>query len=146
LFIITEESAMTYTLRLLSLECVQSQELDGDEAYLTLNGDKVWSAGRARMSHDLAHAHRCNLVDFASGRLQTDEGWVAILTSRRDPFVFARLSGEAALQLWDDDRLTRDDLLGETPISETDIGRGPISVLFTRDGASYRLTYQVDGE
>ena len=137
---------MTYTLQLVSLECVQAQELNGDEAYLTLNGDKIWSADREKMSADLSHAHRCSTVDFASGRLLTNEGWIALLTSKRDAFRFSGLSGVAVLQLWDDDTLSRDDLLGETPISETDIGRGQISVVFTRDGARYRLTYQVDGE
>jgi hypothetical protein len=30
-----------YTLRLLGLECLQAQELDGDETYLTLNDQRI---------------------------------------------------------------------------------------------------------
>jgi hypothetical protein len=135
---------MAYTLRLLTLECIQAQEIDGDEAYLTMNGRKVWSVGRDRMSQDLSHAHRCSEVDFAGGRKLTHEGWITMSPFDPGEFIFGGLSGTMVVQLWDDDRLTRDDLLGETPISEADIGHGHISVLFTRDGARYRLTYQVD--
>jgi hypothetical protein len=141
---VNKELAMPYTLRLLTLECIQAQELDGDEAYITLNGRKVWSAGRDKMSHDLSHAHRCSEVDFAGGRKLTHEGWISISPFDPGAFIVTGLSGGTVLQLWDDDLLTRDDLLGETPISEADIGHGHIRVVFTRDGARYRLTYQVD--
>lgn len=137
---------MPYTLRLLSLECMQAQELDGDEAYLTLNGQKVWSAGRDKMSQDITHPQRCSEVNFVDGRKRTHEGWIDMAEDETGTSVFSELSGQVLLQLWDDDLLTSDDLLGETPISETDIGRGNISVMFTRDGARYRMTYQVDGE
>jgi len=123
---------------------MQSQEIGGDEAYLTLDGHKVWEAGRDKMSHDLSHAHCCGEVDFESGRLLTQDGWVNMESFDPNAYVFPGLSGTKVVQLWDDDLLTRDDLLGETPISEADIGHGHISVLFTRDGARYRLTYQVD--
>jgi hypothetical protein len=135
---------MAYTLRLLALECQQAQEFDGDEAYLTLNGKLVWSAGRDKMSHDLSHPHLCSEVDFVGGRKRTHDGWASISPFDPGAYIFTGLSGTAVVKLWDDDLLTSDDLLGETPISETDIGRGHISVLFTRDGARYRLTYQVD--
>lgn len=135
---------MAYTLRLLTLECMQAQELDGDEAYLTLDGRKVWAAGREKMSYDLAHPHRCSEVDFAGGRLLTHEGWISMSPFDPGTFIFTGLSNTTVVQLWDDELLTRDDLLGETPISEADIGHGHISVLFTREGARYRLTYQVD--
>lgn len=135
---------MAYTLRLVKLECTQSQEVGGDEAYLTLDGDKIWEAGRDKMSHDLSHANRSSEVDFENGRLLTHEGWVGMSVFDPNAYIFSGLSGTKVVQLWDDDLLTSDDLLGETPISEADIGRGNISVLFTRDGARYRLTYQVD--
>jgi hypothetical protein len=137
---------MPYTLRLLTLECERAQEFDGDEAYLTLNGRKIWSAGSDKMSSDLSHPHRCSQVDFAGGRKLTNEGWVNLPSDASYTSVFSGLSGQAVLKLWDDDRLSPDDLLGETMISETDIGRGHIAVMFLREGGRYRLTYQVDEE
>ena len=135
---------MAYTLRLVSLECVQSQEVGGDDAYLTLDGNKVWDSGHEKMSHDPSHANHFSEIDFAGGRLRTLEGWVSMSSFDPNAFIFSGLSGHKVVQLWDHDILTSDDLLGETPISEVDIGHGHISVLFTRDGARYRLTYQVD--
>jgi hypothetical protein len=144
--VLKKDGAMAYTFRLLRLECTQSQEIGGDEAYLTLDGRKIWEAGRDKMSHDLSHAHRCSEVDFEKGRLLTHEGWVGMAAFDPSAYAFSGLSGTKVVQLWDADLLTSDDLLGETPISEADIGHGHISVLFTRDGAHYRLTYQVDQE
>ncbi len=132
---------MAYSLQLLALECMQPQELDGDETYLTLDGRQVWSAGEYRMSRTLAAANRCSQVDFAAGRVLTRDGWVDV---EQEPMVFPGLAGQVMAQLWDSDSLTSDDLLGETPISETDSGRGKISVQFTRDGGIYRLTYAVN--
>lgn len=134
---------MSYTLRLLSLECMQAQELDGDETYLMLDGRQVWSAGDYKMSSTLTTADRCSVVDFAAGRVLTRSGWIDV---EQAALVFPGLAGEVLLQLWDSDALTTDDLLGEAPISETDIGRGEISVLFTRDGGRYRLTYTCELE
>ena len=42
------------------------------------------------------------------------------------------------------DVLTQDDLLGQTPIDASQASGGHISVIFQRDGAHYRLTYQVE--
>lgn len=135
---------MAYTLRLIRLECIQAQEFDGDEAYLTLDGRQIWAAGRVKMNQTLSRPHQCSEVDFASGQLLMAEGWVPMPSSADESFTFSGLEGETILRLWDSDRLTSDDLLGETPIAERDSGRGHISVLFTRDGARYRLTYEVE--
>lgn len=134
---------MSYTLRLLSLECMQAQELDGDEVYLTVDGRQVWSAGRYKMSSVLTAVDRCRQVDFAGARVLTREGWVSV---EQAALVFPGLAEDVMVQLWEGDTLTSDDMLGETPISENDIGRGEISVLFTGDGANYRLTYRVEAE
>jgi hypothetical protein len=132
---------MSYTLRLLSLECMQAQELDGDEVYLTVDGTRVWSAGRYKMSSVLTTDDRCSQIDFAAGRVLTHVGWADV---EQEPLVFTRQAEPTVVQLWERDTLTSDDKLGETPISESDSGRGEISVLFTGDGGSYRLTYQVE--
>lgn len=34
---------MQYTLRLFALQCVEHQENDGDEVYLKLNGETIFS-------------------------------------------------------------------------------------------------------
>lgn len=137
---------MTYTLRLLGLECLQAQEFDGDEAYLTLDGVSIWEASSIKMSADLSKKASVSQVDFVEGRALTAEGWTALPDFKPQNAVLSGLSGQVMVQLWEADLLSSDDLLGETPISEVDSGGGTISVFFTNDGANYRLTYRVDDE
>lgn len=135
---------MTYTLRLLSLECVTPQEVDGDETYLTLDERRIWVAEPDKMSHPHSFDKGVSLFDFAEGRKKTDAGWAAIGGFQPEWAVFSGLSGRSMLQLWDADTFTPDDLLGETPIDETQASGGAISVVFQRQGAHYRLTYKVE--
>ena len=135
---------MTYTIKLISLECFKAEEIDGDEVYLKLNGAKVWEASPDKMT-PLAVAHdSVRHYDFAGGRKQTGEGWIPLMPYNPDLFVFKEQLGPAVLQVWDADTLTSDDLLGQTPIDETQGGGGNISVVFQRLGAHYRLTYKVE--
>lgn len=135
-----------YTLRLLSLECLQAQELDGDEAYLTLNDQRIWAAAPDKMLGTPNQPMHVSHYDFAAGRKLTRDGWVAIDAFQPERFIFTGLRGQAMLRLWDADILTSDDMLGETPISARDGAHGHIAVMFTREGAQYRLSYAVDVE
>lgn len=136
-----------YTLSLLRLECLCPQERDGDEPYLTLDHERLWHTPRGRHMH--AHPERESYftrVDFASGRMLTAAGWVALPGADAGGLRRSGLSGLHTLHLFEADTLSRDDALGVTPVSFEDAGRGEIQVLFRRSGAEYLLVYQVDPE
>jgi hypothetical protein len=134
----------TYTLRLIDLQCFESQETDGDEIYITLNDVKRWEARPDVMCQVLDNPHKVSEYDFAGGRKRTREGWLLLAPYDPGQFVIKGLTGTTVLKLWDADRLTRDDLLGQAPISAADAEGGSISVVFDADGARYRLTYRVE--
>lgn len=137
---------MAYTIRLLGLECLMSQEIDGDEIYLKLNGAQVWEAQPDKMSHLLDQNVSVSAFDFATGQKLTGKGWVLMPAYKPDQFILSGLNGDSVLQIWDADMLTSDDLLGQTPIDASQASGGKISVVFQRIGAHYRLTYQVELE
>ncbi len=137
---------MSYTIHLLELECFKAQELDGDELYIRLNGNKVWESHPDKMSHILDRSVSVSHFDFAEGRKLTERGWLLLPSYQPDHYVFSGNQGEAVLQLWEADSLTRDDLFGQAPIDASQASGGKISVVFQRLGAHYRLTYKVEAE
>ncbi|MBW4439345.1 MAG: hypothetical protein KME04_19545 [Pleurocapsa minor GSE-CHR-MK-17-07R] len=135
----------TYTLRILRLQCMQSQELDGDEPYLLMGDQVLWTVPEGtHMHHHPGNDNQFSIVDFAAGRVMEVNGWQEHQDFVRGHFVFAGLSGQHTITLMEADRLTSDDVLGRTPISERDMGRGEIQVEFAGDGARYLLVYRVD--
>jgi hypothetical protein len=134
-----------YTLRLLWLECVQAQELDGDEIYLKLGDLLVWKAHPLKM-HDTPQTDKqIRAADFENGRVLGREDWRDMDDFQASQFTIPIMAGEHVLYLWEQDVLTSDDRLGETPISIRDESHGDIMVTFNRDGARYQLKYRVDG-
>mgnify|MGYP000113433595 CR=1 FL=1 len=134
-----------YTLRLIWLECMQVQELDGDEIYLALGDRLVWKAAPLKLHDKPQNATQIRAFDFENGRQLTHDGWQAMAAFQESQFMIPIISGEHVLRLWEADVLTSDDLLGETPISVRDDHHGEIMVMFNRDGAHYQLRYRVDG-
>ncbi len=135
---------MTYTIKLIGLECFKAEEIDGDEVYIKLNGAKVWEASPGKMVPTPEHGEEVSHYDFAGGRKHTSEGWELLMPYNPDNFVFKDLTGDSVVQLWDADVLTSDDLFGQTPVDESQASGGNISVIFQRLGAHYRLTYKVE--
>jgi len=135
---------MAYTIKLIRLECFEAQEIGGDEIYIKLNGEKVWEAAPDKMSAQSNHEGWVSQYDFAGGRKQTRLGWLPLTPYNAELFVFRNEEGGATLQLWDADRLTRDDLIGEATIDESQATGGNISVVMQGSGAHYRLTYRVE--
>jgi hypothetical protein len=139
--------AGAFTLKILRLQCVQAQELGGDEPYLLMGDTVLWSVPDGQhMHHWPTQDNQFSAVDFSKGRVLDADGWQTVPDFPEGNFVFSGLSGTHAITLMEADRLTRDDLLGRTPVSEKDMGRGDIQVEFARDGAKYLLTYRVDAE
>jgi hypothetical protein len=141
---VEKDFAMAYTIRLVGLECFKPQEIDGDEIYVTLNGEKVWEARPDTMNSVLERDENVSHFDFAEGRKLTSDGWVSMPGFQPEQVTFALDVGAAALELWDADLLTRDDLLGEAGIDAGQASGGSISLVFQRLGAHYRLTYRVE--
>ena len=135
---------MAYVIKLIGLECFTAEEIDGDEIYVKLNGTKVWQAHPDKMTHVPKDDHHVNQYDFVKGLKHTHAGWIPMMPYNPDEFVYKDQSGRSVLQLWDADVLTSDDLLGETPIDQSQASGGNISVVFRRAGAHYRLTYKVE--
>ena len=136
---------MAYTIHVVALECLKSEEVDGDEIYLKCNGAKFWECAPDKMCAVVDHADFVNHYDFVERRKHTGQGWVALPPSFTPASVSVRVaSGGATVQLWEADLLSDDDLLGQTPIDETQASGGNISVVFQRHGAHYRLTYRVE--
>jgi hypothetical protein len=135
---------MTYTIKLVGLECFRAEEVDGDEVYIKVNGAKVWEATPDKMLPVPEFEGIVSHYDFAGARKHTHDGWIPLMPYVPGHFVFKNQTGDSVLQLWDADVMTSDDLLGQTPIDETQASGGNISVVFQRLGAHYRLTYKVE--
>jgi hypothetical protein len=133
-----------YTLHILGLQCFEAQEANGDEVVITVNDVKQWEAKPEVMSHVLNNDRKVSHYDFAGGRKLTREGWLLMTPYNPGQFVIKGLTGTTVLKLWEEDRLTRDDLIGQAPISAADAAGGSISVVFEAHGARYRLTYRVE--
>lgn len=137
---------MTYLIRIVALECLMSEEIDGDEIYIKLNGVPIWEAQPDKMSHLLDQAVSVSSFDFSTGQKLTSKGWVLMPAYKPEQFILKGLTGDSVIQIWDADNLTSDDLLGQTPVDASQASGGKISVVFQRLGAHYRLTYQVEVE
>jgi hypothetical protein len=137
---------MSYTVRLISLKCITSQEDDGDEVYLTLNGEKIWSVtGDYKMRDTRQHKHHIREVDFVDGRYLVRDGWESIADFQAEAYTIGGLSGPSHLDVWDADQFSRDDHFGKLTFSENEIGHGHISGVAANAGAHYVLVYEVIG-
>jgi hypothetical protein len=135
----------TFTIALLNLECQGAQEIDGDEIYLTAENRVLWRAAPDKMHHLPDMTDQVIEFDFAGGRKRTKDSWQPMMPYNPGDFILPNCDGVVLIQIWDADTITRDDLLGETPIDISQATGGAISVVFQRDGGHYRLTYRVDG-
>ncbi len=138
---------MGYTLRLLSLKCIQAQEADGDEIYAKLNGEIIfsWSRLGLKFYSAIKTEKHTNDFDFQSCQYATSTGVAATTAYAPEDFEFADLEGEQIFELWesDEEEFLRgdDDFLGEVVISESTLGEQ--TVKFTLEGADYELRFIV---
>lgn len=104
-------------LKLLELRCFESEDSGGDEAYITVDGDKVWS------------------ID------EIENGETASLRSV-NPIPFG---GSVDVELWDKDTgiFDSDDHLGKATVSDDLVGEDEQEFRFDKDGANYLMIYAV---
>lgn len=142
----------TYSLHLILLECLEGQELDGDEPYIKLNGDTIWTWQQAgRKMHDtLGSKAWTNAFDFRTGKFRTLQGWEASEGYKPGDFDFTQLSGEVKLELWeaDEHEILRgdDDFLGEIQLSIDNARLGEQVVVFNQSDAMYQLTFRLSAD
>lgn len=138
---------MTYTISLLSLQCLVSQEDDGDEIYLTLDDQKIWSVPVRYTMHERPNRpHHIKEINFVAGSFLTQQGWQPMPDFEPTDYMFAGRTGNSEIQVWDHDRFTSDDYFGHMIVSEQDAGRGHITGVAANDAAHYVLTYEVVAE
>lgn len=104
-------------LKLLELRCNESEDSGGDEAYITVEGKKVWSTE--------------NIEDGESVSLRSVKA--------------IGFEDEVTVALWDEDSglFDSDDNLGEFVVSEDLEGEDEQEYNFKGDGADYLLIYKV---
>ncbi len=111
----------TYRLRLLRLECHETEDWRTDEIYIVVNGSILWAP------HDMREGHSENLSDI--------------------PEIEFR--GHAVIKLYDQDTHIfgdDDDFLGSHTVSPLDADGTTKRAYFTGDGANYMIEYEVTRE
>ncbi len=142
----------SYTLNLILLECLQAQEFDGDEPYLKLNGESIWSWDLVgRKMHDTLNAKAwTNAFDFRTGKFRTLEGWEASANYDPGQFDFNGLTGKTSVELWeaDEHEVLRgdDDFLGEMILTIDNARMGEQVAVFNQSDAMYQLTFRLTAE
>jgi hypothetical protein len=129
-----------YSVQLLSLRCLESQELNGDEIELKFNDQTIWSSGNMKMHPRPTSAQQIKQFDFATGKVYGRNGWAFATPFTTSAFTFYNLVNETRFELWEQDT---HETLAKSPVSARDAGHGNISIVFARDGARYILTYRV---
>lgn len=139
----------TYTLSLMMIECLEGQEFDGDEPYLLLNGERIWSWEQmGRKMHDSLNSPAwTNAFDFRTGKFRTLEGWQQSENYTSGDFDIAGLSGETRLELWESDEgeILRgdDDFLGELILNIDHVRLGEQIIVFNQSSAMYQITFRL---
>jgi hypothetical protein len=144
-------SAAQYTLQLILLECLEGQELDGDEPYIKLNNERIWGWDKVgRKMHDSLNSNAwTNAFDFRTGKFRTLDGWEAS-SYEAGAFEYTGLSGETRVELWeaDEHEVLRgdDDFLGEIVLTIDNTRMGEQVVVFNQNNAMYQLTFRLVAE
>ena len=104
-------------LKLLELRCTETEDVGKDEAYLTVDGKKVW-ATNGISSGETVSLRSVAAIDFAK---------------------------KAEVALWDEDTglFDSDDNLGKFTVTEKLAGQDEQEHRFQQDGADYLLIYKV---
>lgn len=100
-------------LKLLDIRCIKNQEVGGDEPYLKVRNNKVWS-------HD----------DMKAGMM------ISLRSLPAYPF-----NDFIDVTLMEKD--FRDDCLGSASVTIDEVGHGQREINFTEEGAHYQLIYEV---
>ncbi|MEO0560644.1 MAG: WD40 repeat domain-containing protein [Chloroflexota bacterium] len=136
-----------HTLQLLAIECKQAQERDGDETFIRLDGQTIWSIERAgrKMHHNPTRPKEVSTFDFQTCKMLGKDGWQETDNFRPSDFRLQGLTGPVSLEVWEEDNFLRggNDYLGTIRISPAKAGQGPQEAVIYTDGANYVVTYEI---
>lgn len=136
-----------HTLKLISITCQQAQERDGDETYLRVDGQTVWSVLRVgrKMQNPPTRLNEIETFDFSECKMLGKNGWQTTTEYSPDDFEFSGLTGPVTVELWEADSFLRggDDYLGKVIISPAQSGQGILKAVFYADNTSYVFAYEM---
>jgi hypothetical protein len=101
-------------LKLLDIRCLKCGEIGGEEPYLKVRGNKVWSYNGMKAG-------------------------MTISLRQLAPIAFKE---EATVELMEKDRF-RDDRLGNATVTSDALGQGQQEINFDETGSHYQLIYEV---
>jgi uncharacterized tellurite resistance protein B-like protein len=102
-------------LHLIDIRCVKQQEMGGDEPYLMVRKNKVW----------------------------THEGMKSGMTVSLRSLPVVSFTDNIDITLMEKERFGRDDVLGGGAITADQVGKGEQQFEFTEKGCHYQLVYEV---
>lgn len=108
-------------IKLISVQCTTPDEIDKDEMYLKMNGEKIWPEGERYHRVDTGDIEEVNL------EMEVSEGWNEI-------------------EVWDFDFISKNDLLGAFKFKvDTEAGEYSTSMtlLEKNSTASYMLSWEI---
>lgn len=143
----TAKPNQRYTLQFISLTCLHAQEGDGDEVYIRLDGQTVWSIedSNHKMHH---HANRLPLVDhvdFETLQIRQANKLLPLTHHTANDFLFGGMTGVVEIELWEADAFLRggDDFFGSVKVMPNQVYEQIIKVPFEALGARYLFCYKV---
>jgi len=137
----------TFTLRLLSLRCIQAQEGDGDEIYLKLNSETIfsWDKIGRKFRNQIRNNKQTASFDFRKCRFSTGKGDQDTDAYTPDQFEFVDQTEPMTFELWESDAneflLGGDDNLGQLVVTIADAQPGEIAHGFMLSDAEYEFRY-----
>lgn len=136
-----------YALQLISLSCNKAQERDGDEVFIRVDGQTIWSVKRVgrKMFHKPHRHNDIDTFDFSGCRMHGKNGWQDTTAYTRDEFRFGGLTGPLELELWEEDLFLRggNDFVGTVVVTPAQAGQSMIRTVLDNGPFSYTLTYGV---
>lgn len=143
---------MPYTLHLHLLQCLNVQEVGGDEIYIKVN-DKVifnWKTINKRFSNIPNFPRQTDRFDFRTASYRAKTGWETVPDYTPEMFVFSGLEEDATIEVWESDEgeLLRgdDDYLGVVRVGVAMANSGEKNALFKENGAEYALSYRISAD
>ncbi|MEL6148933.1 MAG: WD40 repeat domain-containing protein [Chloroflexota bacterium] len=141
-----------YAFQLISLTCNKAQERDGDEIFIRVDDQTIWSVKKVgrKMSPKPTRNNEINTFDFSQCRMHGKRGWQSADQYRPKDFRFRGLTGPIELELWEEDQFLRggNDYIGKVTITPAQAGKGMVRAVIgdETDQFSYTLTYGVTFE
>ncbi|MGB1285805.1 MAG: hypothetical protein ACPG7F_04660 [Aggregatilineales bacterium] len=140
---------MTYTLQLISLTCLAVQEVGGDEIYLKLNDDIIftWQQLGKTFNNVPVFPEQTDSFNFQTCQYRTKTGQQGTPHYKGTHFTFRNLSTVVQIELWESDEgeylRGDDDCFGVLEVDASHEDKHGKRIVFNYKGAIYALQYRV---